>query len=71
MQKYKKILVVCPAGAVTGGPEALHQLTAHMNSLGLPAYMCYLPFSETASPPAPYTRYNTQSAPYEIGRAHV
>ena len=65
MQKYKKILVVCPAGAVTGGPEALHQLTAHMNSLGLPAYMCYLPFTETASPPVPYTRYHTQSACYE------
>lgn len=65
MHNYKKILVVCPAGAVTGGPEALHQLTAHMNSLGLPAYMCYLPFSESAKPPTPYERYQTQSAPYE------
>ena len=65
MQKYKKILVVCPAGAVTGGPEALHQLTAHMNALGLPAFMCYLPFSKLAKPPQPYERYHTQSMPYE------
>ena len=65
MPNYKKILVVCPADAVTGGPEALHQLTAHMNSLGLPAYMCYLPFSDSAKLPSPYERYQTQSAPYE------
>ena len=65
MQHYKKILVVCPAGAVTGGPEALHQLTAHMNALGLAAYMCYLPFSESAIAPTAYARYKTHSAPYE------
>ncbi len=65
MSKYKKILIVCPAGAVTGGPEALHQFCAHMNSLGLPAYMCYLPFDQLAIAPKPYERYKTQSAPYE------
>jgi hypothetical protein len=65
MHNFKKILVVCPAGAVTGGPEALHQLTAHMNALGLPAFMCYLPFSQTAVAPVPYQRYKTESAPYE------
>jgi hypothetical protein len=31
MQQFKKILVVCPADTVTGGPEALHQLVAHMS----------------------------------------
>ncbi len=65
MTHYKKILIICPAGAVTGGPEALHQLCAHMNNLGLPAYMCYLPFDQTANAPKPYERYKTQSAPYE------
>jgi hypothetical protein len=65
MAYFKKILIVCPAGAVTGGPEALHQLCAHMNSLGLPAFMCYLPFYQLASAPKPYERYSTQSAPYE------
>lgn len=65
MPTYKKILVVCPAGAVTGGPEALHQMCAHMNSLGLPAFICYLPFNQLATAPKPYERYCTQSAPYE------
>lgn len=65
MQKFNKILIVCPEGAVTGGPEALHQLAAHMNSFELPAYMCYVPFDKPANPPKPYERYNTQSAPYE------
>ena len=68
---YKKILIVCPAGAVTGGPEALHQLAAHMNDLGLPAFMCYLPFNQTAIAPQPYERYNTQSALYEDIRGNL
>lgn len=62
---FSKILIVCPAGAVTGGPEALHQLCAHMNSLGLPAFMCYLPFNQLVKAPKPYERYNTQSALYD------
>ena len=64
-QNYKKILIVCPAGAVTGGPEALHQLAAHMNDLGLPTFMCYLPFNQSAQAPPPYERYKTQALPYE------
>ncbi len=63
--------MVCPAGAVTGGPEALHQLVAHMNSLGLPAYMCYLPFDQPAKTPKPYERYDTQSSPYEDVRGNL
>ena len=62
---YKKILIICPAGAVTGGPEALHQLVAHMNDLGLKAYICYLPFTQTTITPQPYEHYMTQVAPYE------
>lgn len=65
IRSYKKILIVCPAGAVTGGPEALHQLVSHMNSLGLKAFMCYLPFHQPATTPQPYVRYMTQSASYE------
>ena len=70
-KKYNKILIVCPEGAVTGGPEALHQLAAHMNSFGLPAYMCYLPFDKTAKAPSPYEHYNTQSAPYEDAQGNL
>lgn len=65
MPNFNKILVVCPAGAITGGPEALHQLVAHMNALGLPAFMCYQPFERPAIAPQPYKRYHTQSIPYE------
>lgn len=62
---YKRILVVCPAGAVTGGPEALHQLVMHMSVLGLPAFICYLPFSNSVKTPQPYERYNVKIAPFE------
>ncbi len=65
MKNYKKILVVCPAGAVTGGPEALHQLVDHMRHLGLPAYIVYLPFDREALPPAPYQHYVTPTHRYE------
>jgi hypothetical protein len=65
MKTYKKILVVCPAGAVTGGPEALHQLVNHMQHLGLPAYIVYLPFDEAAMPPVPYRHYVTPIHQYE------
>ncbi len=64
-QFYKKILIVCPSGAVTGGPEALHQLAAHMNDLGLPAFMCYLPFKQRALAPPAYEHYKTKALPYE------
>lgn len=63
--RYNKILVVCPANTVTGGPEALHQLVDHMNKLGLPAFITYLPFDQEASTPAPYQKYLAPIAPYE------
>ncbi len=65
MNQFNKILVVCPAGAVTGGPEALHQLVDHMNHLGLPAYMVYLPFDQVAQAPQPYQHYKAPVASYE------
>ena len=65
MSLYKKIFIVCPSYAVTGGPEALHQLAFHMNSLGLSAYMSYIPFDQPASAPCPYKHYKTESTPYE------
>ncbi|TAK62645.1 hypothetical protein [Methylobacter sp.] len=65
MNKFNKILVVCPSGAVTGGPEALHQLVAHMNNLKLPAYIVYLPFDKAAETPEPYKRYKAPVARYE------
>lgn len=63
--RFTKILVVCPANTVTGGPEALHQLVDHMNQLGLPAFIVYLPFDKEASTPAPYRKYRAPIASYE------
>jgi hypothetical protein len=65
MNKNKKILVVCPANMVTGGPEALHQLVAHMRSFHLPAYIVYMPFGQSAIPPEPYKKYNAPISSYE------
>ncbi len=65
MSQFNKILVVCPAGAVTGGPEALHQLVDHMNQLGLPAYIVYLPFDQLAKAPEPYQHYKAPVSAYE------
>lgn len=65
MNKYKKILVVCPADMVTGGPEALHQLVAHMIALGLPAYIVYMPFDRTAETPMPYKKYQVPVSSYK------
>lgn len=70
-RNYKKILIVCPAGAISGGPEALHQLASHMNSLGLKAYMCYLPFTHKSLTPQSYERYMTQTSPYEDSRDNL
>ncbi|WFP48819.1 hypothetical protein PL263_11955 [Methylomonas sp. EFPC3] len=50
---------------MTGGPEALHQLVDHMNQLGLPAYITYLPFDQAASTPEPYLRYTAPVTNYE------
>lgn len=65
MNKYKKILVVCPADMVTGGPEALHQLVAHMIALGLPAYIVYMPFDGLAETPDPYKKYQNPVSSYK------
>lgn len=64
-RKFDKILVVCPSNAVTGGPEALHQLVDHMNSLGLPAFITYLPFNKAANTPTPYLKYTAPVSMYE------
>lgn len=65
MNQFRKILVVCPANMVTGGPEALHQLVHHMRAMNLPAYMVYTPFGQSAKTPAPYQKYQVEQASYE------
>lgn len=50
------IVVVCPAGATTGGPEALHQLVDSLTRQGFEAAMLYLP-GEYHKVPEPYRCY--------------
>lgn len=60
-----KIVVLCPAGAVTGGPEALHQLVhiANMVEHGSAA-ICYLPNESPSNIPQPYLKYKTPTIRY-------
>lgn len=54
------IVVVAPAHAVTGGPEALHQLVHTANRIQPgSAAICYHPFSQPAPTPEPYQIYGT------------
>jgi hypothetical protein len=54
------IVAIAPAHAVTGGPEALHQLVHTANRLKPgSAAICYHPFDQRAWVPAPYQIYDT------------
>lgn len=61
----QKILIVCPAHAVTAGPEALHQLAALLNKLGQPAAMVYHPFHKIAETPEVYRCYQVPVVRYQ------
>jgi hypothetical protein len=56
------IYVICPGGAVTGGPELLHQLVALLNEEGRPASIVYHPFDQDHPVPEPYARYGVPVA---------
>lgn len=56
----KRVQVVCPANAVTGGPESLHNLVAAVSSLGVSASIVYFPFSTLWPTPAPYRHYGAE-----------
>lgn len=55
-----RIVVLCPGGAVTGGPEALHQVVHTANSVSSgSAAICYLPDEVEHQVPVAYVKYNT------------
>jgi len=62
---YRRVLVVCPGGAVTGGPEALHQLVDAMRSAGQAAFMVYWPTDRRFEIPPPYAQYDAPQAAFE------
>jgi len=61
---YSSVLVICPANAMTAGPEALHQLVAELNAQGQPAAIVYHPFDRPAVTPEPYRKYNVPVGRY-------
>ena len=62
--RYRKVFVVVPANAVTGGPEALHQLVDAIRQSGGESYVSYYPFEVPAVVPQEYQRYDVlQAAP--------
>lgn len=54
--------MVAPANAVTGGPEALHQLVDAIRQSGGEAYVSYYPFGVWADIPEEYRRYDVVQA---------
>jgi hypothetical protein len=62
---YKRILVVCPANAITAGPEAIHQLVFDLNRLGFNAVIVYHPFHYEYLTPEPYRKYDVKAVLYE------
>lgn len=60
-----RIFVCCPGGAVTGGPELLHQLVHALRGMGRDARICYFPFDRHFDKPAAYAAYDAPSAHIE------
>lgn len=63
MKIYKdsKVFVLCPAGAVTGGAELLHQLVDSLNNLNIESYIVYYGDKEPVIP-LEYDKYNIKIA---------
>lgn len=58
----RKVFIVAPAGAATGGPELSHQLCDYLNREVRRAWIIYYPFGSGLEAPLQYHRYNTESA---------
>jgi hypothetical protein len=58
-----KVFILCPAGAVSGGPEALHQLAGALRARGVAAAMVYYPSGPQHAVPAPYWHYGVAVSP--------
>ena len=62
MTGLAKVFILCPAGAVSGGPEALHQLGGALRARGVAAAMVYYP-SGPHVVPAAYQHYGVEVSP--------
>lgn len=61
----RQVFVICPGGAVSGGPEVLHQLAGLLRSWEVPARIVYTPFDKPHSIPSPYVHYGVQVATFD------
>ncbi|MBU4335476.1 MAG: hypothetical protein KJ548_02795 [Actinobacteria bacterium] len=55
-----RAVVLCPAGVVTGGPEALHQLAHTAGLLGEDVEIVYLGDGDPTTVPEPYRHYDVR-----------
>lgn len=56
--RFNKIYVLCPANAITGGPDALHQIVFYLNGLGINSIIAYVPNPNcNIEIPKPYNVY--------------
>lgn len=60
---FRKIIVCCPGGSVSGGPELLHQLVHELRSQGQDAAICYYPRGRDFETPKPYAGYDAPQSP--------
>ena len=51
---FKKLQIISPAGAQSGGPESLHNLASLAKRLGFDVEMVYFPFREGYQVPDRY-----------------
>ncbi len=65
LNKYNRVLVVCPGGTVTGGPEALHHLVHELRQLGINASIVYYPFNRQFETPEIYREFNLEVAGFQ------
>lgn len=61
----KKVYVCCPGGAVTGGPELLHQLVDALRTYNVDAYILYTPIEKNFEITKAYEHYNVPIAQYQ------
>lgn len=69
--KYKKVFIVARGGAVTGGPELLHQLVHALRNIKVDAYISYYPFDKQFDVPLVYQKYNVVQSNIEDAEGNL
>lgn len=64
MSGRKKVVVFCPGGAISGGPELLHQLVHELRKNGADASISYYPFENSYDTPNEYLAYDAPNKPF-------